>query len=177
MTIDISPEAVECLWEDYLTAATPDGCDNTGVIELYDIEGMNEAAHSMFEALCALSAALTASQAETAAAYEAAAKALDEVAANWDCGHDIRSCDCAMYIEQWGFAADECRALTPADSKAALDRMLAEARADGMREAADKLILVGKDEYTNDFNRGFDRGIEWSRNAILAAIPKGQANE
>jgi hypothetical protein len=41
-----------------------------GGVELYDIEGMNDAAHSMFETLRALSAALTASQAETAAAYE-----------------------------------------------------------------------------------------------------------
>lgn len=73
MTIDITPEAIEELWEDYLEAARPDGGDNTGGVELYDIEGMNDAAHSMFETLRALSAALTASQAETAAAYERAA--------------------------------------------------------------------------------------------------------
>jgi hypothetical protein len=30
MTIDITPEAVEQLWEGYLEAARPDGGDNTG---------------------------------------------------------------------------------------------------------------------------------------------------
>jgi len=48
------------------------------------------------------------------AAFEAAAKALDHVANNWDCGHmESRLCDCARDAEQWAFAADECRALTP----------------------------------------------------------------
>jgi len=105
--------------------------------------------------------ALTASQAETAAAYEAAAIYLENPT-----HQGIRPA--------WGRAI---RAITPADSKAALDRMIAEAEERGMRKAADKLILVGKDEYTNDFNRGFDRGIEWSRNAILAAIQKGTPHE
>jgi hypothetical protein len=60
-----------------------------------------------------LSAALNARMgAEWNAAIEAAAKALEFAAANWDCGHnESRLCDCARDAEQWGFAADEVRAL------------------------------------------------------------------
>jgi hypothetical protein len=117
MTIDITPEAVEQL------------CDR--IDEWWEYQHALLFKESAVE-YCALSAALTASQAETAAAYEVAAMALDDVAANWSCGHDVRDCDCFRDIEQWGFAADEVRALTPADSKAALDRMIAEARADAL---------------------------------------------
>ena len=60
------------------------------------------------------------SQASVAAALEAAAEALQKVADNWDCGHnESRLCDCAPYVEQWGLAADEIRALiTPAQHDA-----------------------------------------------------------
>jgi len=52
------------------------------------------------------------SQASVAAALEAAAAKLQNVADNWDCGHnESRLCDCAPYVEQWGLAADEIRAL------------------------------------------------------------------
>lgn len=167
---DITPEAVERLiacFEEFMIT-----------------EGVRlECVWEERETLRALSAALERSQAETAAAYEAAACLIDDAGDvvvtgalgmqlccnGYMCG--CRGSDVGSYLQHL------IRALTPADSKAALDRVVAEAEARGMREAADKLILVGKDEYTNDFNRGFDRGIEWSRNAILAAIPKGQANE
>jgi hypothetical protein len=118
MTTDITPEAVERL------AANLDSFVNYSSPRFVSCDDA--------KTLRALSAALTASQAETAAAYEVAAMALDDVAANWSCGHDVRDCDCFRDIEQWGFAADEVRALTPADSKAALDRMIAEARADAL---------------------------------------------
>jgi hypothetical protein len=46
-----------------------------------------------------------------AEALEEAAQALEEVSANWSCGHDARTCDCSGFIEQWDFAAEEVRAL------------------------------------------------------------------
>ena len=60
------------------------------------------------------------SQAAVAAALEAAAEALQKVADNWDCGHnESRLCDCAPYVDQWGLAASEIRALiTPAQHDA-----------------------------------------------------------
>jgi hypothetical protein len=149
---DIIPEAVAELWEDYLEAARPDGGDNTGGIELYDIEGMNDAAHSMYEALRALSAALERSQAETAAAYEAAAREIDCGGCNGDCPMPHTCC---------AYDASAIRALTPADIKAALDRMIAAARADGMREAAAIANTL------SDFIPA----------VILAAIPKGKDHE
>ena len=46
------------------------------------------------------------------AVLEEAAKALESIVENWDCGHpESRLCDCGPYVEQWGFAADEVRAL------------------------------------------------------------------
>lgn len=165
MTIDITPEAVEHL------CAIHEGYEQHGTVAT----------------LRALSAALTASQAETAAVYEAAAMALDAVAGNWSCGHDAKNCDCHRDIEQWTFAADECRALTPADSKAALDRMLAEARADGMREAAaiaDECSEIAVKNRAEAEATG-ERVIWWlskthsdmARDKILAAITKGKDHE
>lgn len=61
-------------------------------------------------------------RAREAGAYEAAADALQNVADNWDCGHnESRLCDCARDVEQWGYAADEVRSLTPADAQSALE--------------------------------------------------------
>ena len=39
------------LWDDYCEAASPSGSTDNGAIDLYDIEGMNEAAHALYEAL------------------------------------------------------------------------------------------------------------------------------
>jgi hypothetical protein len=83
-------------------------------------------------------AALTASQAETAAAYEAAARAMVNL---------VTYCPLSMpeqYRNGWlkgatevSMAVDQTiRALTPASSKAALDRIIAEAEERGMRKAA-----------------------------------------
>ena len=46
------------------------------------------------------------------AVLEEAAKALERFSENWDCWHpESRLCDCGSFVEQWGFAADEVRAL------------------------------------------------------------------
>jgi hypothetical protein len=139
MTIGITPEAVERIVikisDDIVEKALIafDEC-KAPISDLGDFEAMR----------CALSAAITASQAETAAAYEAAAKVYIDGGWPWHSG-----------------AYDAIRALTPADSKAALERMIAEARADGMREAA-ALCAVVRDT---------------AKNTILAAIPKGTSHE
>jgi hypothetical protein len=41
-------DSVDALWEEYLEAATPSGSTENGAIDLYDIEGMNEAAHALY---------------------------------------------------------------------------------------------------------------------------------
>lgn len=76
-----------------------------------------------------------------AAAYEDAANELQRVVDNWDCGHmESRLCDCAAYVEQWELAANTIREITmPAGARATLDRLTAQARAAGMREAAEML--------------------------------------
>jgi hypothetical protein len=172
MTIDITPEAVYELWEDYIAASRPDNGDNTGGIELYDIEGMNDAAYSMYETLRALSAALTASQAETAAAYEVAAGILDKWAANLR--DDGFSNAAPVVIEK---CSAMIRALTPADSKAALDRMIADAEERGMREAAAiaNTLLVKSTFGTTD--RTVVTYSDFVAAVILAAIPKGKDHE
>lgn len=77
-------------------------------------------------------------RAQVAAALEAAADTLQDVANNWDCGHmESRLCDCARDAEQWGFAADEVRSLTPADAQAALEAYGREKVREGMRLAAE----------------------------------------
>jgi hypothetical protein len=77
-----------------------------------------------------------------AAAVEAAAKTLEHAATNWDCGHnESRLCDCARDAEQWSFAADEVRTITPSDARAKLNRMLAEARMSGWNEAKDAAAM------------------------------------
>ena len=47
------------LWSDYLDAATSMETDESG-LDLYDIEGMNEAAHDIYLALVAARAAIDA---------------------------------------------------------------------------------------------------------------------
>jgi hypothetical protein len=109
----------------------------------------------------ALSAALIASQAETAANYAIATHALDMWAKNLR--DDGFSNAAPVVIEK---CSDIIRALTPADSKAALDRMIAEARAEGMREAAQYMQRHSHTHMTVD-----------EIYAILAAIPKGTPHE
>lgn len=178
--IDISPEAVDQLWEDYMEAARADGGDNTGGVELYDIEGMNDAAHSMFETLRALSAALERSEESRlealrrrdkwkakAEGFEAVRLALREkVGAPWppslsralwagiaadekaraDTAEAALTASQAETAAAYEAAAEEIpyehdmveiRALNPADSKAALDRMIADAEERGMRKGKD----------------------------------------
>lgn len=83
--------------------------------------------------------AIAQADARVAAAYEDAANELQRVVDNWDCGHmESRLCDCAAYVEQWELAANTIREITmPAGARAALDRLTAQARAAGMREAAE----------------------------------------
>ena len=77
-------------------------------------------------------------RAQVAAAYGSAADALQNVAENWDCGHnESRLCDCARDAEQWGFAADEARSMTPADAKAALESYGIEKVREGMQRASE----------------------------------------
>ena len=85
------------------------------------------------------------SQASVAAALEAAAAKLQNVADNWDCGHnESRLCDCAPYVEQWGLAADEIRALITPNQRTTLQAAhvaaeVAKARAE---DAADSFAML-----------------------------------
>ena len=45
----MNPEHIRSLWEDYLEAATPSGSTENGAIDLYDIEGMNDAAYALHQ--------------------------------------------------------------------------------------------------------------------------------
>jgi hypothetical protein len=64
--IDISREAVEAAWQNYCEAGNPNG--SAGDIDLYDIDGMFEAAQEMNALNVALRAALDAAEAEKARA-------------------------------------------------------------------------------------------------------------
>lgn len=101
-----------------------------------------------------LSAALAQSRAETAAALEAAAETY--VKGDWD----------------WFSDADEAiRALTPADSKAALDRMIADAVSESpeVRALVDALVEYKRRARNVPFN------LAVSSDAAIAAIQKGGA--
>lgn len=125
-------------------------------------------------------AALTESQAREAAAFEVAAMALDHVASNWDCGHMAsRLCDCARDAEQWGIAADEVRALIPADAQAALDARdkakVEEGRIAGLREAAE--LIAGEDHTREELKRGRLQApgvLARAYDAILAKIKEAE---
>ena len=151
MTIDITPEAVERM-----------AC-------ILDGRGGFVKDNVVVATLRALSAALTASQAETAAAFELAVGAVRQ--ADADCKGAYGSCE-------------NIRALTPADSKAALDRMLAEARADGMREAVSsaRQALVDGAYIRRGSHQETPASVMFLAerlisNAILATIPKGKDHE
>ena len=53
----MSDTTVTDLWSDYLNAASSTETDDSGM-DLYDIEGMNEAAHDIYLALVAAQAAI-----------------------------------------------------------------------------------------------------------------------
>ena len=149
--IDISPEAVEA-WTPSINWIGHDHGDPY----------MRLAKGGMWVSISdynALSAAMTESRAETAAAYE----------------------QIANEVCRWSIAAsEEIRALAKPDQTAALDRMIADAEARGMREAAaiaekQKEVFLSP-EYagrfpTNSFAERF--ACTEVSNAIFAAIPKG----
>lgn len=146
MTIDITPEAVEQLARLNENGGT------------YDTQFIGYAA-----VLRALSAALTASQAETAAAYEYVAAMV------------VGACGDASVNDM--FLSEAIRALTPADSNAALDRIIVESRADGMREAA---TIANTLLMRATFGENVSAIVTYSDfvgATILAAIPKGKDHE
>lgn len=103
---------------------------------------------------------------QAAAAFEAAAKALQNVADNWDCGHnESRLCDCARDAEQWGFAADDVRSLTPADAKAALEAYGREKVREGMQRVIDRLRHEGQ----INPSRTYADAIEWAEYVYILA--------
>ena len=83
----------------------------------------------------ATSAALTQSRAETAAAYERAARICE------DRNDEIWDRNTGEKVGLDG-AAEKIRALTPSDAIAARDRMIADSEARGMQRAADIAKLV-----------------------------------
>lgn len=111
----------------------------------------------------ALELALTQSRAETAAAYERAADACADypsVAPYYD--------EWTRYDEQIEHSQKCIRSLATPEQTAALDAVKAEARAQGMREAAEIA-----DELAEEVSRGHDNG-ERASIRILAAIQKGE---
>ena len=132
--IDISPEAVEA-WTPSINWIGHDHGDPY----------MRLAKGGMWVSISdynALSAAMTESRAETAAAYE----------------------QIANEVCRWSIAAsEEIRALAKPDQTAALDRMIADAEARGMRKAVRAIQSAPFDVSAR----------QWMIKAILAAIPKG----
>lgn len=107
-------------------------------------------------------------RAQVAAAYGSAADALQNVAENWDCGHnDSRLCDCARDVEQWSFAADEIRHMTPTDAKAALEAYGREKVREGMQRVIDRLRHEGQ----INPSLTYADAIEWAE-TILADMEK-----
>ena len=62
-----TPEPLQQLWDDYLEAGTPNGSNENGSVDLYDIDGMNEAACAVFHHAETLTARVTELEAELAA--------------------------------------------------------------------------------------------------------------
>ena len=169
--IDISPEAVERLK------------NRLAEFWAYDTGHLFGAADDIIDAL---SAALTQSRAETAAAYERAVEVLDMEAEDLksDASRFRSGTDPHHYRMNFASAAirqaKAIRALAKPDQTAALDEVKAAAREQGMREAAaiaekQKEVFLSP-EYagrfpTNSFAERF--ACTEVSNAILAAIPKG----
>jgi hypothetical protein len=146
MTIDITPEAVERLAYNL----SDWGQHDEGLINDY----RDDAATT----LRALTAALKDKQAETAAAYEVVA--------------NMRFIGVAGLAEFQQKTKEAIRALTPADSKAALDRMIADAEERGMREAAGIAENI-EEALRQAYAATSANAVGEVYDAILAAIPKG----
>ena len=112
--------------------------------------------------------------AASAAAYEAAAQTCDNVTNNNDFTRDIRRTS--------SYCAERIRALATPDQTAAMDRVRAEAKAEGMREAL-SCVSVGYETWASKpYNAKWVRRIDGTpiqndllvniQQAILAAIPK-----
>lgn len=136
---------------------------------------------ALYHENCDLKSALAASQAETAASYGVAAQICDR---EW--AAEQRSIATSMYPTRANcdYIADELRLSTPSDSKATLDRMIAEAEERGLRKAA---ALARQSLVDGAFiKRGSHQETPSSvmflaetlvSNSILAAIPKGKNHE
>jgi hypothetical protein len=114
--------------------------------------------------------------AAVAAALGEAASAADKRAAWWgaEWGNDRTDRHMAGLSDGAQCVANDIRALIPADAQAALDRMLAEARADALLEAAQAIgiktaVATGQDWDTV--------AVASAQAAILALIPKGAAHD
>jgi hypothetical protein len=119
--------------------------------------------------------ALTASQAETAAAYEAAAHMVETHAVeSGNFGKRVVPSPLAKEDQHHRSLAIAIRALTPDDSKAALDRMLADAEERGMRKVLDAASDYTQRVYGDDW-KFLSNPID--RKRILAAIPKGMPHD
>ena len=142
---DIIPEAVEHLVADYKSQS-----------RLAE-ESYKKGFH---DGTTALSAALTQSRAETAAAYERAAQEVDCGGCNGDCPMPATCC---------ATDAAAIRALATPDQRAALAAIEAAAEARGLRKAAAIKVPL-----TPGIPADMMQGRRDVRNAILAAIPQGE---
>ena len=52
----ITPEKIQAAWDEYCEAATATGSTENGAIDLYDIDGMNDAAYALWQLARSLSA-------------------------------------------------------------------------------------------------------------------------
>ena len=126
----------------------------------------------------AVLAALPEVQALIAAAYDVAAKFLTDTVAEWSCGHDARHCDCWRDKEQWSLAAEAVEGLTPADATAALARIVREAEARGMREAADRArVYASNYEQSSDGRNTFILLAEWADAEAAAILARAEQIE
>lgn len=142
-------------------------------------EGYPKALQDGIAIINTLSADLTQSQAEVAAAYERAAEVCTNIIKNYDC----MKADGKTYQPMWvqkvakgmvSIARQDIRALATTEQTAALDTIRAEARAQGMREAAyiafnACLVLPDGGNPTEEERLVCDEAY----NRILAAITKG----
>ena len=135
---------------DLLTVLDSNGLDDALWVLSYAMPDDRLARH--FQAWCAeqvlpiFEAERDEARAQVAAAYGSAADALQNVAENWDCGHnESRLCDCARDVEQWGLAADEVRSMAPAHAQAALEAYGREKVLEGMQRAAALFPLGSRD--------------------------------
>lgn len=125
----------------------------------------------------ALELALTQSRAETAAAYERAEDAVGCIVQRHERHEDFRNAEIA------GECHDAVLALATTEQSAALDAIKAEARAQGMREAAEILRLLAEQrpliqarptEIVRGRHDGEQAFASFGYQAILAAIQKGE---